>query len=87
MVDFEKLKDKTQQEIITTAGFNQNQGTVFLYATSAGRINVCDVRENADFHKRPSLILDGAPKVIGGKASVFSKWTSAVSDARFVGDT
>jgi WD40 repeat protein len=60
---------------------------VFLYATTSGKINVCDVREHSDFHKRPSLLLDCAPKLNGGKASVFNKWTSSVSDARFVADS
>lgn len=82
MVDLER--NKQSQEQITSARFNQTQGTVFLYTTSTGKINVCDFRENSDFHKKPSIVFDSAQKTLGGKASVFNKWTNSVSDARFI---
>lgn len=83
MVDFERSKDKSQNELITSARFNQSQGTVFMYTTSHGRINICDFREHSDFHKRPSVMLDAAVRT-AGKGSVFNKWTNAVSEARFL---
>ena len=87
MVDFERIKDRSLQESITCARFNQNQGTVFLYGTTQGKVNVCDFRENSDFHKTASTVLDAAQKNAATKAGVFNKWTNAISDARFVGDS
>ena len=86
MVDFERSKDKTHLELITNARFKQNHGTVFLYTTTSGKINICDVREHSDFHKRASTCLDAAVKSSGAKGSAFTKWTNSVSEARFVGD-
>ena len=86
MVDLERTKDKLQMELITNARFKPDHGTVFLYTTTSGNINVCDVRERSDFHKRPSVCFDAAVKNIGAKGSAFTKWTNSVSEARFVGD-
>ena len=55
-----------------------------MYTTSTGKINVCDFRENSDFHNKPSIVFDSGIKTSGGKASVFNKWTNSVSDARFI---
>jgi len=87
MVDFERSKEKAAQELITSARFNQTQGTVFLYTTTLGKINVCDFRENSDFHKRATLTLDAATKPASSKSSVFNKWTNCVSSARFLGES
>lgn len=86
MVDMERKKDKTQQEGISCARFNQNVGTSFLYGTTQGKTYICDVRENSDFHKGKSSVSIDSSKGYVGKASAFNKWTNAVSDARFIGD-
>jgi hypothetical protein len=58
-----------------------------MYTTSTGKINVCDFRENSDFHGKASVSFDIGQKALGTKASVFNKWTNCVSDARFVEGT
>jgi WD40 repeat protein len=85
MVDLDRVKDKATQELITSAVFNHQTGTSFLFTTSQGKINVCDFREHSDFHQRASVAFDSAQKT-STKTSVFNKWTNAVSSARFVGD-
>lgn len=58
-----------------------------MYTTTSGKINVCDFRENSDFHKKPSVCFNTSQQAVGGKASVFNKWTNCVSDARFIDST
>ena len=57
---------------------------MFLYTTSFGKINICDLRERSDFHKRPSLLLETVTKGSKLSSNVFSKWTNSVAQARFV---
>ena len=84
LVDYERRSSCFADERITSARFNQSRGSVFMYTTSTGKINVCDFRENSDFHIKPSLSFDIATKTASAKTSVFSKWMNCVSDARFI---
>ena len=87
LVDYERRHSSFADERITSARFNQSHGSVFMYTTSTGKINVCDFRENSDFHTKPSLCFDIATKTASAKTSVFSKWTNCISDARFIENT
>ena len=57
---------------------------MFLYTTSNGKINLCDLREKSDFHGRASLTLETSGKSSKISANVFSKWINSVSEAKFV---
>lgn len=57
-----------------------------MYTTSNGKINICDLRESSDFHKRPSLTLETNSKSSRHGSDVFKKWLNCVSSASFVSD-
>ena len=72
-------EDDKQTDHITSATFNESSGCTFLYTTSSGLINVCDLRERSNFHRDgPSLTLDSSSH---GSNSAYSKWIECVSDA------
>ena len=77
LVDRENDK---QDDHITSASFNKNSGCTFLYTTSSGCINVCDLRERSNFHQDgPSLTLEFSS--FNPLKSSYSKWIDCVSDA------
>ena len=77
LVDRENDK---QDDHITSASFNKSSGCSFLYTTSSGIINVCDLRERSNFHKDgPSLSFDSSGS--NPLNSSYSKWIDCVSDA------
>ena len=86
LVDYERRHSAFEDERILNAKFNQNSGCIFLYTTSTGKINLCDLRERSDFHNRQSLQLDvsKSSNVSGIKSSAFNKWIDCVSSAQFV---
>ena len=47
-------KRSVDEEYITSAK-SAKTGSMFVYTTSFGMINICDYREKATFHHRPSL--------------------------------
>ena len=87
LVDYERRHSTFEDERITSAAFNQTSGCVFLYTTSTGKINICDMRERSDFHARPSLQLEVSFKNNGLRSHVFNKWVDCVSEAKFVAGT
>ena len=87
LVDYERRHSTFEDERITSAKFNQNSGCSFLYTTSTGKINICDLRERSDFHSRPSLQLEVGFKNNGLRSHVFNKWVDCVSEAKFVPGT
>ena len=87
LVDYERRHSAFEDERITSAAFNKNQGCVFLYTTSTGKINICDLRERSDFHTRSSLTLEISFKNNGLRSQIFNKWVDCVSEAKFVPGT
>ena len=81
LVDFGRRHSSFEDERITNAKCNQNSGCMFLYSTSQGKINVCDLRERSDFHTRPSIQLEVSFKNNGLRSHVFNKWVDCVSEA------
>ena len=53
-----EYKDKSPADYngrILSAKFNQSSGYSFMYTTSLGSINICDLRESSNFHSRASV--------------------------------
>ena len=57
---------------------------MFLYTTSTGKINICDLREKSDFHNRPSLVMETNLRNSKLTTNIFNKWINSVSEAKFV---
>ena len=55
LIDYERRNPTLEDERIMYAEFNKNSGYTFLYTTSTGHINNCDLRERSDFHSYASL--------------------------------
>ena len=55
LVDYERRNPEHHDERVMCAEFNKSSGFTFLYTTSTGKINICDLREKSDFHSRPSV--------------------------------
>ena len=82
LVDYERRNPVASDERVMCAEFNKGSGFTFLYTTSKGKINICDLRESSDFHSRPSLQLQVNEKL--GAFHWLNDSASCVSDARFV---
>ena len=83
LIDYERRNPSFGDERILSAKFNPESGCTFLYTTSKGRINICDLRERSNFHKKASTQLQVNSSSVGGN-SVFCHWVDSVSDAKFV---
>ena len=57
LIDYERRNPISEDERILYAEFSKNSGYTFLYTTSTGHINICDLRERSDFHSYASLQL------------------------------
>lgn len=75
-----EIEERSEEEHIMSATFNKNSGSIFLYTTSTGKLNVCDLRERSGFHSGPSVLFDNT-KNNGLRNSIYSKWTNSISDA------
>ena len=84
LIDYERKSTTFDDERITSMINNLYSGNMFMYATSTGKINICDLRERSDFHNKASITLDNTARSSKHSSSVFSKWVSSVSDAKFV---
>ena len=78
------IDERSEEERITSATYNKNSGSIFLYTTTTGNINICDLRERSNFHKAgPSVIFDNKNKN-GLRNNIYSKWTDSISESQFV---
>ena len=82
LVDYERRNPDQHDERVMCAEFNKSSGFTFLYTTSKGKINICDLREKSDFHSRPSVQLQVSEKF--GSHQWLSDTASCVSDAKFI---
>lgn len=80
LIDYERRNSNQEEERINSAVFNPTGGSVFMYTTSEGKINVCDLRESSDFHTRPSLQFQAKNSANSWNA----KELYSVSEAKFV---
>ena len=84
LIDYERKSTTFDDERITSMTNNHYNGNMFLYTTSSGKINICDLRERSDFHARATLTLDCCSKSSKLSSDVFKKWVCNVSEAKFV---
>ena len=77
LVDYDRKKSTPEDMRINSAVFSQNSDNLFLYTTSSGQINLCDLRERSDFHEYSSLTF------VNPKSNHTSHMQS-VSEAKFV---
>ena len=75
------IDERSEEERITSATYNKNSGSIFLYTTTTGNINICDLRERSNFHKAgPSVFFDNKNKN-GLRNNIYSKWTDSISES------
>ena len=83
LIDYERKNTTFDDERITSTVFNPHNPSLFLYTTSNGKINICDLRERSDFHQRATLTFETSGKSAKLSSNVFSKWLNCVSSAKF----
>lgn len=78
-------KKQQMPYLISSAVFNRfSQSSLFMYTTSNGLINICDIREKSDFSRKASITLSTQTE---SNPSVFSHWLNYVSQASFLRDS
>jgi hypothetical protein len=72
------------EEGINYAEFNRNNINMFLYSTSKGFLNICDIREKATFYSGSSIKFEVG---FGVKRNAFTEIINGISCAKFLYNT
>lgn len=83
LIDYDRKAPSIDEERITSMTYSGNTSDIFLYTTSTGKINVCDLRMNSEFMTRPTMSFDVIGKNSRLNSNIFNKWTNCVSMAKF----
>lgn len=68
-----------------TSAKSAKTGSMILYTTSNGLINICDYRERSTFHFQPSLqFVSNYKQALTSRPNIFDKQLASVKSAAFV---